>query len=229
VTARGVAWCAFVCAVVGLGSSLLWDAVRYDDGSFVESTADLVAIGRDRAGLFRIALLADAAGYLLYLPLVVHLWRDKPRESRAGLSDLGAVSGFAYGLVGAVGAAAFAIAGERLINAHAAATAPDEAGSIAVTFGALSDAVVGLWQLVAALMIGVWWLVVGLELRSRWRWFSLVTIAFAVIGFGTVLLKGAGVDLESTGPATPAFLPLVLWPAWLGWLLLRDERRASPP
>jgi hypothetical protein len=59
---------------VGLASSLSWDAVRYSDGTFVARTADLVAIGENRATLFRIALLADMlSSYLLFVPIALYL------------------------------------------------------------------------------------------------------------------------------------------------------------
>jgi hypothetical protein len=45
---------------------LPWDAVRYHNGRFVARPAELVAIGADKASLFRLALVADMFGdYLL--------------------------------------------------------------------------------------------------------------------------------------------------------------------
>jgi hypothetical protein len=212
---RGVAIIAFAAAAIGLASSLLWDAVRYRDGSFIAHPNDLVSIGADKAALFRVAMVADMFGsYLLFLPIVIFLWH-KLRPGNELVVDIMSAAGLAYTVIGATGAGIFAAAGPTLIRSYAHAPA-GETAHIAVTFATLSDLVLGMWQFVIGLLAAVWWIGVGVLLRDEWRWFARFSILLGVVTLPAVVARYAGVEYVSTAPATLAFVAIAIWPAWLG-------------
>ncbi|MGI8631294.1 MAG: hypothetical protein ACR2NA_01935 [Solirubrobacterales bacterium] len=92
-------------------------------------------------------------------------------------------------------------------------------GSSTTATSALSDAVTGSWQLLAAALGGLWWIGLGVLLRARWRWFSRFSLLLGAVAVATVVGRAFGLDYESSAPASPAFLPIAVWPAWLGVLL----------
>lgn len=191
-------------------------------GMVRSSSTQPTSSSSDRATLFRVATVTEMFGsYLFFLPLVVYLWREL-RPKSGTLVDVASAAGLGYAIVGAIGAAVFVAAGEPLIRVYEHASVPDRAG-IALTYRALSDAVIGIWQYGAAVLGGVSWIGIGLSARRRWPWFAWFSLALGAFGLLAVLGRAFGVVYESSLPATPAFLPLAVWPAWLGVLMLTDR------
>ncbi len=220
---RRIALVAFACAAVGVLSSVLWDAARYSSGSFVADTATMVDISANRAVIFRLSMVTDMLGsYLLYIPLVVFLRGAlRPPATPAWQWDAAAAAGIGYGLVGAAGAAAFGVAGRELMSAYLHAASAAEQLAIAASFRTLSVAVVGLWQLLGTALLGLWWIAVARALPSEWPWFRGTTHVLGWLMLATAVGRAAGIEFERAAPATPVFLPLAVWPAWLGVLLWR--------
>ena len=220
---RVVVVVAVTTALVGLLSSVLWDAVRYEDGRFIAHSADLVTIGAGKARLFQVAMAADMVGsYLLFLPLVIYLWR-RFRVGNEFAVDIISTAGVAYVIVGAAGAAVLASAGPPLIRAYASAQGVDTA-PIITTFSTLSDAVLGVWQLLAGLLLATWWLGIGFLARDQWRWFARLSVGFGALTLVAVIAGMSTVDHDSSAPTTLVFLPLVLWPAAFALVLSRSSR-----
>lgn len=212
--ARGLAVIGVCSLVLVVVHSVLWDVVRYEDGELIARMSDLVAAGSDKAGLFRVSLVADMGGsYLLLAPIALHLWRVL-RDRDPWLVDLATVAAVVYVTVGALTAAALAIGGESLIRDYAVAPLGDRA-AVAASFTGLMDAALGAWQLLGLGAGGFWWASVGTLLRERHRWLGRFSIAFGVMGMAVALGRAAGLDYEVAGPATLAFTPIGVWAAWV--------------
>ncbi len=220
-TQRRVAACAAAAAGVGFLSSVLWDLVRLDDGPLVGDTAALVQFGGNKARLFQLAMIADMWGsYLLFGPLVVFLW-FRLRDRNPFAAAVGSCAGIAYALNGAVGAAVLAVAGSSLMRAYG----DDPSTAVATSFTVLTDAVLGMWQVVGGLLLGTWLITVGLLLRDEWRRFAWATMAFGAITALAAVGASVATANESAIPATLLFSPLAMWPAALAVMLWRDASR----
>jgi hypothetical protein len=209
---------AAIAGVLVFVHSITWDIVRYRDGSFVADISDLVKVGAPKAALFRVSLLCDMLGsYLLLVPAVFVLRGIVARRSQL-VADVTAAAGVAYGVVGGVTAAVYAIAGESLIRDYA--SAPTAAA--ATSFGVLTDGAIAAWQIVGAFTGGVWLLGVAWAVTSSARWYGRFTAAFGaiLILFGAVRMLGVSFDTDA--PATPAFALIGILGLWTAWFLWRD-------
>jgi hypothetical protein len=125
------------------GSGVLFFAAAGFSEQRNSDPAALVAMGGTGADFIRWACLVDMFGYLLLAPLALYLHRrfhDDP------YIDLYTAAGFAYILVGAIGAVIFATAGPTLMRDYISATEVQRA-SIVTTFSFLYQIVVmGFWQ-----------------------------------------------------------------------------------
>jgi hypothetical protein len=221
-----VLWSSLAAAALVVVHSVLWDAVRWNGHTFIADGAQLVTIGSDKAGVFRLSLLCDLFGsYLLTIPATYALWQLLRTDHEAGIVDLVALGGVLYALAGALAAAVFAEAGATLIEAYA----HHASAATATQFGALNDAAVATWQIPVVFTGGVWWLVSGWMLRDRWRWFARYSMALGGLGLILGALKVAGLEYDSSGPATAAFLPIAVWIGWLGLRLGTATPRPLPP
>lgn len=138
--------------------------------------AALLTGGASGATLLQWASVVDLFGYLLVAPLVVYLYlrfRDDPRMV------LYTAAGFAYILVGALGAVIFLAAGPMLLRDYAPAGGAQQV-AVTTTFTALYQIVViGLWQTLESIAGGVWLLGSGINLYlARQRALSIAPFAF---------------------------------------------------
>lgn len=199
--------------------SVLWDVARWNGESFIADTVDLVAIGAGKATVFRVSLLFDLFGsYLLTIPATLALWRLLRTEHDRDVVDLLALGGLIYAVAGAVAAGVFAEGGAALIRDYDAAAREATASQ----FATLARATIATWQIVCVLAAGVWWLGSGVLLRDRWKYFARYSMAFGAASLVLGLVKVAGVEFNSSGPASAAFLPIAIWIGWLGLNLVRD-------
>ncbi len=215
---RFAAVAAAVAGVLVFVHAITWDMVRYRDGSFVADTSDLVKVGAADATLFRLSLLCDMLGsYLLLIPAMFVLRTLVARRSQL-VADVTAAAGVAYGVVGGVTAAAYAIAGESLIRDYA--SAPSTAA--ATSFGVLTDGAIAAWQIVGALTGGVWLLGVAWAVMASARWYGRFTGAFGAILILFGVMRMLGVSFDTDAPATPAFALIGILGLWTAWFLWRD-------
>lgn len=171
---------ALVSAVAGfvlmaVSGFLFFAAAGYSAQANQDPQALLAAGGSP--DIFRLASVVDLFGYLLVAPLVAYLYhrfRDDPR------TVLYTAAGFAYILVGAIGAIIFLAAEPMLLRSYASASATvAQRAAITTTFTALYQiVVVGLWQTLEGLPAGVWLLGTGSNLyRGNRRALALVPFA----------------------------------------------------
>jgi hypothetical protein len=178
---------AVLYAVAGLVlqgvSAYLFYAVAGYSAAVNSDAVALLAAGGNSADLFRWANVADLFGYLLVAPLVVYSSRRFREDPRIALYTAG---GFAYILVGALGAIIFLAAGPMLLRDYASASGAGRA-AIATTFTTLYQiVVVGLWQTLEGIPGGVWLLGMGINLyRARSR--AVALVPFALGGLYLVL------------------------------------------
>lgn len=221
-----VALVSVIAGVLVVVSSVLADAARYRDGTFIASSADFVAIGVERASLMRLSAVADLLGtYLLFLPAAVFLWRlCRPRGGI--LVDAATAAGLVYVALGVCGAAILAGGSEPLIRRYAGASGL-EASQIALSFAVLTYIAAGIFQFGAALAGGIWWLGIGLALRQRTAALGLYSMLLGGLAILAAMGRTLGLQYEGGGPATLAFMPLAVWPAWVGVYLWRSSPELS--
>ena len=181
---------AVLCAIAGFVLRAVSGFLYFAAAGFsVEAASDpgaLLAVGGNSADVFRWASVVDLFGYLLVAPLVAYLYQRFREDPRIVLYT---AAGFAYILIGAMGAVLFLTAGPPLLRDYASASGVQRA-SIATTFTTLYQVViVGFWQTLEGIPGGVWLLGIGVNLyRAKRRLLSLVP--FAVGGVFLVLAAG---------------------------------------
>lgn len=173
ISGRTAALSAIVGFVLGTLSGFLFFAA---EGFSNADPKTLLVAGGNSADIFRWASLVDLFGYLVMAPLVVYLYyrfRDDPQIV------LYTAAGFAFILIGAIGATIFLKAGPMLLRDYASATGAQRA-SITTTFTTLYQVVVvGLWQTLEGIPGGVWLFGVGKNLyRDNHRVLSILAFAF---------------------------------------------------
>lgn len=214
-----VLYASLAAAALVVIHSVTWDAARWDGHRFLADGDALVAIGAAKATLFRASLLCDLFGsYLLTIPATLAL-RRRLRAGDNGLVDLFTTGGIVYAVAGAVAAAVFAESGAALIRSYAHTSS----AATATQFEVLNHAAIATWQTVCVIGGGSWWLASGWWLRERWKWFARYSMGFGALSLILGAAKVAGVEYDSSGPATLAFLPIAIWIGWLGWELTRDR------
>lgn len=221
-----VAAVAALILTVGLGalSTLLFLAAFRFRSDWFADPALVVTGGPTSAALFKWAALTDLFSY--YLPTAVvalALWLALRRRGPVlATAALGAALG--YVLVGGVGAAALAMAGAPLIDAHAA-PGSDQA-AIATTFATLIDVVFrAVWQLVDGILLSVWMVATGLLVRSEQPGFGRLSLILGGL-FATV----TGLNMLGLGAVRDVGLGIVFiaWAAWSAWLAVMIWRRRPP-
>ncbi len=219
---RIAAVAAAVAGALVFVHSITWDMVRYRDGSWLD-TKDLVEVGVADATLFRLSLLCDMLGsYLLLIPAVFVLRAIVARRSQL-VADVTAAAGVAYGVVGGLTAAVYAIAGESLIRNYASAPS----AATATSFGVVSDGAIAAWQIVGALTGGVWLLGVAWAVTHSARWYGRFCGAFGAILILFGVVRMFGVSFEAQAPATPAFALIGILGLWTAWFLWRDPHEVA--
>jgi hypothetical protein len=166
-------------------------------------------------------MLLDMFGYyLLLLPVIWFLHRQL--STKTSWAALITSAGFAYVVIGAIGAAALAVAWPSfMIHYQDAAAANKEAYKAAFLLS--NDLVVkGMWNTLEVWLAGVWWLGVGIH-ATHSRSLKVTTIT---LGVGC-LMDGLG---EAIGSSAIAELGLniylllaIVWAVWMGIGIVRKR------
>ena len=220
--ARGlVVVSSIAAALMGLLSSMLGDVARYDDGAFLADASDLAAIDPGKASLYRLSALTDLFGsYLLLLPAIVWLWH-RFRSVDPLVADLAASCGVLFAGMGALGASVLVSARSPMIAAYAGASIAEQ-HAIASSYELMTDSVSGIWQVATATVGAAWFFAIGRLARRQWRGFGLFAMCFGAVAGLTALSRGVGIEFESSGPATPYFLPISVFAAWVALRCWRE-------
>jgi hypothetical protein len=171
--------------IVEVASTFLFlQAARFSITTLLDPSR-LITTGNTGGSLVRVAAELDMAGYLLAVPLALHL-RGRFKDSTA--IDLWTVSGILFLVLGAAGAAILAFAGAPLIHEYAA---PSTQGKHAIeaAFEIIHRVViVAIWQVIDPLLMAAWLIPISrLASRSNARLLAAVTALIAAAGLVVAL------------------------------------------
>ena len=220
--AAGTTILAVICY---LASVVLLLAVMNFSFSVEAFSGAMISTGSRGANLLRWAMIFDVFGsYVLLAPLALHLWSWlKPRSpNRVTLYTL---CGFAYILIGSMGAIVLSAVLPPLIHDYSQASA-SQRDTLQLIFNSFLNAVfLGLWNPLEVFLFSIWLLGMGPLIQREQRGLGIVT---RLLGFAA-LIDSAGRFLD-VGPiffigSSGLFL---LVPVWLiGWAIDLSRKPAQ--
>lgn len=207
-----------ICIVIGAG--MLATTLPGGPDSFGDPNAVFATGSQASLGLRRALTFGMFGFYILLAPLVLAV-RELTRERGGTWTDMFAIGGFGYALVGAIGAAVALTVLPLLIESYETATEAQRIALASTYVGFQSGVFEGLWNVLEKIPGGVFWLGTGILVWPARRYFAGLSI---LLGAAT-LLAGFAWNLGLTDLAAPLdMLYLILsavWPAWLGVILFR--------
>lgn len=209
---------ALACLVVGAV------AVEFDFDAFGDPIRTLM-YARNAALMFWFNILDLFGYYLLLLPIVM-LQHQRYRHQSPWM-PLITLSGVAYAVIGACGAAVLAATWPHLMQRVLGASA-EVHQAITFVFSTVTLAVTkGLWNILEMVFAAVWWVGSGVVLRAAspvLSWVAVATgLACAVNLLGNLFDAGA---LAAIG--LNLYLALaIIWACTAGVQLLREGRRGN--
>jgi hypothetical protein len=205
---------ALACMVIGLY------ATQFDSEAFSNPLSLLDKSNVDPL-LLRWFMLFDLFGYyLLLLPFV--FYAHHTLKSKTPWADFFSNMGFAYVLIGAIGAAALAVIWPSIVEQYPTANETTRE-ILRGNFSLATDFVVkGLWNYLEVLLGGIWWIGIGV--------FLFESPSLKV----TSVILGCACIMDSVGElfAIPMLAEIglnvylvlgIVWPIWLGAKMVRTE------
>jgi len=180
-------------------------------------------IGERETDLIFWSMILDMFGYYLLLaPAALLLWYWIKAKNSA-LAALYTISGFAYILIGAIGAVILAATLPTLFLEYSQA-AGQERETIRLVTQTISNVVNGgLWNVLEVILAAVWWVGVGSMLLAERRAFAILTIiigaATGVDGFGNIF----GIKAAAEVGLYIYLLGSIVWSLWIGVIALRGS------
>lgn len=182
----------------------------------------MISTGARGANLLRWGMIFDVFGsYLLLAPLALHLWSWLKLRSPNHVT-LYTLCGFAYILIGSMGAIVLSAVLPPLINDYAQASA-SQRDHLQVVFNSFLNAVfLGLWNPLEVFLLGIWLLGLGPLIQRERRALGILT---RLLGL-SALIDSAGrfLDVESMFIAGSSGLFLLV-PIWLIWWIIELLRK----
>ena len=210
-----------VAVLCYLASVVLLLAVMNFSFSIEAFSGAMISTGSPGANLLRWGMIFDVFGsYLLLAPLALHLWSWlKPRSPNH--VTLYTLCGFAYILIGSMGAIVLSAVLPPLINEYAQASA-SQRDTLQVIFNSFLNAVfLGLWNPLEVFLLGIWLLGLGPLIQRERRGLGIGT---RLLGF-SALIDSAGrflnVEAMFIVGSSGLFLLVPIWLIWWGMDLLR--------
>lgn len=200
-------------------------AVEFDFDAFSDPTRTL-AYAEHHALMFWFAILDMFGYYLLLLPVVLqqHLWL-RERSSWAPPITL---SGVAYAIIGAVGAAVLAAVWPDLLQQLRSATADDQA-AIAYIFTTVTTAVTkGLWNILEMVFAALWWIGAGLLQRVAMPLVGWLSVATGTSCLLDLVGNLGGVEALSAAGLNLYLVLAIVWAVAIGVHLLRATPGQPP-
>jgi hypothetical protein len=205
---------ALACLVLGLM------ATQYDSEAFA-NPAKLLDMANVNTQQIRWFMITDMLGYyLLLLPAIFYAHRKL--EEKTAFASLFTSLGFAYVLIGAIGASALAVLWPSLIEKHSVASSAMQEIYKADFLFATHFVYKGIWNYLEVLLCGTWWLGVGFFIVSS----RALKITSVVLGMSCIV-DGIGELLQLPLMAEiglNVYLVLaIVWPVWIGIAMLRNK------
>jgi len=196
-------------------------AVDFNFDTFSNPVAILSNLTSNTALLIKWFMLTDMFGYyLLLLPIL--FYAHSRLASTTGWAPLITSSGFAYILIGAIGAAALSAAWPALMVSYQHA-APADKELYKAAFLLSNDLVVkGIWNVLEVWLAGIWWIGLGLcTIQSRPLKIITITLGAGCLldGFGEAI----GVPAVAETGLNIYLLLAIVWAIWIGIKMIRRE------
>ncbi|SRR6266508_2261324 len=205
-----------ILAVISyLISVLLLLAVMNFSFSAEAFSGAMISIGSRGATLLRWGMIFDVFGsYLLLTPLALHLWIWLRPKSPNHVT-LYTLCGFAYILIGSMGAIILSAVLPPLMNEYAEASASQRETLQVVFNGFLNAVFLGLWNPLEVFLLGIWLVGLGPFIQRERRALGIVT---RLLGFSALIDSvGRFVDIQMIFFIGSSGLFLLV-PVWLiGW------------
>ncbi|HEY3429321.1 MAG TPA: hypothetical protein VGK39_01510 [Cyclobacteriaceae bacterium] len=205
---------ALACMVVGLV------ATRFNAEAFA-NPALLLEMPHTNPEYIRWFMLLDMFGYyLLLLPIVGYIHRKL--EAKTAWASLISSTGFAYILIGAIGAAVLAVVWPSLMMNYELASI-DMKEVYKANFLLTNDFVSkGMWNTLEVFLCGVWWIGIAMfAIESRALKITTILLGvFCVIdGIGEVFSLPVVAEIGLNGYLVLA----IVWPIWIGVNMLKNK------
>lgn len=208
-----------------LGSILLLLAVMNYSFSAEAFSGAMISTGSRGANLLRWGMIFDVFGsYLLWAPLALHLWNSlKPKHPN--FVTLYTLCGFAYIMIGSMGAIVLSAVLPPLINDYAQASASQRETLQVVFSGFLNAVFLGLWNPLEVFLLGIWLVGLGPFIQRERQVLGIISrvlgLSALIDSIGRFLDIGTIFFIGSSG----LFL---LVPAWLiGWAIDLSRKPAQ--
>jgi uncharacterized protein DUF4386 len=183
--------------------------------NFEAFSGAMISIGSPSANLLRWGMIFDVFGsYLLLAPLALHLWNWlKPMSPN--FVTLYTLCGFAYMLIGAMGAIVLSAVLPPLINDYVQASASQRANLQTVFNSFLNAVFLGLWNPLEVLLLGIWLVGIGPLIQRERRGLGVIT---RLLGFSALIdSTGRFLDVHTIFVVGSGGLFLLV-PIWMiGW------------
>ncbi|HEX8033460.1 MAG TPA: hypothetical protein VF510_06415 [Ktedonobacterales bacterium] len=231
---RVAALATISAGLLQIGSAaLLYAALDNGSGNLL-STFDffrhpdtLITLRATHTLLLRWGFILDIFGsYLLFAPVALFL-RAWLRHLSPDHIELFTISGLAYMLVGAIGAAVLTAVAPPLIAAYATASSTERAISAAVLASFVNAVYIGLWNILEATLAAIWWLGIGFALQRVRPVLGFLTILVGICWLVDAAAHMLDIEGISLVALCALFSLLPIWAIWLGLDLLRRPLLAS--
>lgn len=218
---RAIGLITVLSGIIALGSMLVGLMATDFNFETFSNPVELLSLTGNTPILIRWFMLLDMFGYyLLLLPIVWYTYRKL--EAITPWAHVITSSGFAYIVIGSIGASALAAAWPSLIHEYQVAdNGNKEVYKAAFTLS--NDLVVkGIWNTLEVWLAGVWWLGIGI-FTIKGRALKITTI---ILGIGSII-DGLG---ETLGTPFIAEIGLniyllfaIVWAVWIGIAMMRGK------
>lgn len=191
---------------------LLAIGVNFNFDSFAQPALIFQDLQKCQVTYFRWGMIADIWGYyLLFIPAMLHFYDHIESPWRKVI----VLSGLAYAIFGAIGAAILAATGTEALRDFLKATATDQAlykNNFLVVYSIVNN---GIWNLLEMGLLGVFMLGIATLFRGQNKVLYGLTILLGVSG----IIDSIGNTLELHWLAEIGLnLYLLFWPIWAIWI-----------
>jgi hypothetical protein len=198
-------------------------AVEYDFDAFSDPIRTL-AHARQHVLAFWFNILDLFGYYVLLLPVTLRLHQQL--RDRSPWMPLITLSGAAYVIIGACGAAVLAAVWPALMQAQLNAPSEQQA-TIALVFKTATLAVTtGLWNILEMVFAATWWIGLGVLLRAESRALAALTLVTGMSCALDSLGNLSGVHLLSDVGMNAYLVLSIVWCFAMGGRVLREARAA---
>jgi hypothetical protein len=216
-----VANITILSGILGLACLLIGTvATQYDAEAFA-NPLKLLTMTNVNVIQIKWFMILDMFGYyLLLLPII--FYTHEKLNIKTALASLFTSLGFAYVLIGAIGAVVLAVIWPDLISKHAGASEEMKEVYKADFLLATNFVVKGLWNYLEVLLCGIWWIAVGyFTIENRALKITTLVLGFACLidAFGEL----ASIPTMAEIGLNVYLILAIVWPVWIGIEIFKNK------